>query len=110
MLTSTEDSKRLRVMVLFGGRSDDHEASVLSATNVLSAMDRTKYEPVPVHIGRDGRWSLSSFIEGQLSKPTEGPCIAPAPGGRGRLLNLEADTPRPGLYVVVGDAIKKPMD
>lgn len=80
-------------MVLFGGRSDEHEVSVLSATNILSAMDRTKHEPVPVYIGRDGRWRLSSFKEGQLSKPTEGPCIAPVPGGRGRLLNVEADTP-----------------
>ncbi len=93
MMTHTEDRKRLRVIVLFGGRSDEHEVSVLSATNVLSAMDRTKYEPVPVHIGRDGRWKLSSIIEGQLSKPTEGPCIAPVPGGRGRLLVVEADTP-----------------
>lgn len=103
MVINKEDEKRLRVMVLFGGRSDEHEVSVLSATNVLSAMDRTKYEPVPVHIGRDGRWRLSSFIEGQLSKPTEGPYIAPVPGGRGRLLNVEADTPTSQLAPV--DAI-----
>ncbi len=79
-------------MVLFGGRSDEHEVSVLSATSILSAMDCAKHEPVPVYVGRDGCWRHSSFIEGQLSTPTEGPCIAPVPGGRGHLLELDSDT------------------
>ncbi|WP_200876133.1 hypothetical protein [Ruegeria halocynthiae] len=63
-MTDTENDKRLRIMVLFGGRSDEHEVSVLSATNILSAMDREKYEPVPIYVGRDGRWRPSNFIAG----------------------------------------------
>lgn len=86
-----EDGKLLRVMVLFGGRSDEHEVSVLSAMNVLSAMDREKYEPVPVYVGRDGRWRLSDFTAGSLSRPTYGSCVFPVPAGRGHLVYLSAD-------------------
>jgi D-alanine-D-alanine ligase len=89
--TMSEPEKRLRIMVLFGGRSDEHEVSVLSATNILSAMDREKYEPVPVYIGRDGRWRLSDFTAGSLSRPTYGSCVVPVPGGRGHLVYLSSD-------------------
>src|SRR6201981_903086 len=50
--------KKLRVGVLFGGRSGEHEISLRSALTVMSAMDPEKYEIVPVGIGRDGRWYL----------------------------------------------------
>src|SRR6202167_4114364 len=52
------DKKRLRVGVLFGGRSSEHEISLRSALNVMSAMDPARYEIVPIGIGRDGRWFL----------------------------------------------------
>ena len=47
---------RLRVGVLFGGRSGEHEVSLRSAWRVLSAIDSEKYECVPIAIGKDGRW------------------------------------------------------
>ena len=50
--------KRLRVGVVFGGRSAEHEVSVASARNVLEAMDPERYEPVPIGIDREGRWHL----------------------------------------------------
>jgi D-alanine-D-alanine ligase len=50
--------KRLRVGVVFGGRSAEHEVSVASARNVLEAMDPDRYEPVPIGIDREGRWHL----------------------------------------------------
>ena len=50
--------KRLRVGVVFGGRSAEHEVSVASARNVLEAMDRDRYEPVLIGIDREGRWLL----------------------------------------------------
>lgn len=86
-----ESEKRLRIMVLFGGRSDEHEVSVLSATNILSAMDREKYEPVPVYVGRDGCWRPSDFTAGSLSRPACGSCVFPIPGERGHLVYLSAD-------------------
>lgn len=47
---------RKRVAVIFGGRSGEHEVSLMSAESVMSALDPQRYEVVPVGIGRDGRW------------------------------------------------------
>src|SRR5271156_220794 len=52
------EKKRLRVGVLFGGRSSEHEISLRSALTVMSAMDPARYEVIPIGIGRDGRWFL----------------------------------------------------
>jgi len=48
--------KKLRVGILFGGRSGEHEVSLLSAASVLSAIDRNKFDVVPIGITREGRW------------------------------------------------------
>jgi len=53
-------SRRLRVALLAGGRSSEHEISLASARSVLSALDPDRYEVVQVAIGRDGRWALDS--------------------------------------------------
>jgi D-alanine-D-alanine ligase len=50
------NSKRLRVAVLFGGRSVEHEISVISALQLMTAMDTAKYEITPVYIAPSGRW------------------------------------------------------
>ncbi|MDR2162808.1 MAG: D-alanine--D-alanine ligase [Clostridiales Family XIII bacterium] len=47
-----------RIGVLFGGRSQEHEISVLSAAALMDAIDRDKHEVVPVGIGKDGRWYI----------------------------------------------------
>jgi D-alanine-D-alanine ligase len=52
----TSEKKRLRVGVLFGGRSGEHEVSLISAASVIQALDPEKYEPVPIGITKDGRW------------------------------------------------------
>ncbi|MGB0386908.1 MAG: D-alanine--D-alanine ligase [Ardenticatenaceae bacterium] len=49
-------SKRIRVGVLFGGRSGEHEVSLASARSVMSALDREKYEVLPIGITRSGEW------------------------------------------------------
>jgi len=51
--------KRLRVGVLYGGRSGEHEVSVASAATVFAHLDRQRYEPVAIRIEKDGRWNLS---------------------------------------------------
>jgi len=48
--------KKLRVAVLFGGRSAEHEISLISARNVVQAMDKTKYDIIGIGIDKDGRW------------------------------------------------------
>src|SRR5437660_7662068 len=53
-------AKKLRVGVLFGGRSGEHEVSLLSAASVLNAIDQKKYDVVPIGISKEGRWLTSS--------------------------------------------------
>lgn len=79
-------AKRLRMAVLFGGRSAEHDVSILSATNVLRALDPEKYDAVPIFVTRDGRWLLSRFADGDLTRPTEGTELCLLPGGKGRML------------------------
>jgi D-alanine-D-alanine ligase len=52
----TTEKKRLRIGVLFGGRSGEHEVSLISAASVIQALDPQKYEPVPIGITKDGQW------------------------------------------------------
>jgi D-alanine-D-alanine ligase len=49
-------AKKLRVGILFGGRSGEHEVSLLSAASVLRAIDRSKFDVTPIGITREGRW------------------------------------------------------
>jgi D-alanine-D-alanine ligase len=56
---TTQFSKKLKVGILFGGKSAEHEVSLQSAKNVYDAIDREKYEPVLIGIDKDGRWLLS---------------------------------------------------
>lgn len=59
---------KLRVGVIFGGKSAEHEVSLQSAKNVMDAMDRNKYEVVPIGIDKQGRWFLSSEAEFLLNE------------------------------------------
>src|SRR6266403_766622 len=54
---------KLRVGILFGGRSGEHEVSLLSAASVVNAIDKTKYEVVPIGITKDGRWLTAEYAE-----------------------------------------------
>jgi D-alanine-D-alanine ligase len=58
--------KKLRVGILFGGRSGEHEVSLLSAASVLHAIDKNKYEVVPIGITKDGRWLTAEHAENLL--------------------------------------------
>ena len=55
--------KRLRVGILFGGRSGEHEVSLLSAASILKAIDKKKYEVVPIGITKQGRWLTDLHAE-----------------------------------------------
>ena len=50
--------KRLRIGVVYGGRSGEHEVSLASAASIFANLDRGRYDPVPIRISRDGRWSV----------------------------------------------------
>lgn len=49
---------KLRMGIIFGGKSSEHEVSLQSAKNVIAALDEDVYEPVLIGIGKDGRWHL----------------------------------------------------
>jgi D-alanine-D-alanine ligase len=63
---------KLRVGILFGGRSGEHEVSLLSAASVVKAIDRTKYEVVPIGITKDGRWLTAGDAERLLRGQSDG--------------------------------------
>jgi D-alanine-D-alanine ligase len=53
-------AKKLKVGVVFGGRSGEHEVSLLSAASILQAIDREKFDVVPIGITKEGRWLASA--------------------------------------------------
>ena len=65
-------TKRIRVALLAGGRSSEHEISLASARSVLAALDPERYETTTIAIGRDGRWELEGLSNSLLQgHPTE---------------------------------------
>src|SRR5690242_12220217 len=74
---------RIRVGVLFGGRSGEHEVSLLSAASVLKAINQQKYEIVPIGISKEGRWLTPPHAE--------------------RLLHGEPAHPKSGTHLRAGD-------
>jgi D-alanine-D-alanine ligase len=58
---------KLRVGVIYGGRSGEHEVSIASAASIFKHLDPAKYEAVPIKIGKDGRWALSGDVPKALS-------------------------------------------
>ncbi len=60
--------KRLRVGILYGGRSGEHEVSLASAASVIRALDPEKYEAVPIGITKDGRWLVGTGAQKMLSE------------------------------------------
>ena len=93
---------RSRLVVLFGGRSAEHDVSCVSARHVLAAVDTTRYEIIPVGIDRNGRWSMAETAVDALATNTlpdrldpTGPTWDPLP----RLAELAAE-PDPTNVVV----------
>ncbi|MFI8325324.1 D-alanine--D-alanine ligase family protein [Streptomyces sp. NPDC085529] len=60
MSENTQSPRKPRVAVVFGGRSSEHAISVVTAGAVLKAIDRTKYDVLPIGITREGRWALTA--------------------------------------------------
>lgn len=52
------------VAILYGGQSEEHDVSILSAMQILEAIDREKYEPIPILIGRDGKFPFEKLLAG----------------------------------------------
>jgi len=95
---------RLRVAVVMGGRSSEHEISLASARSVLESLDPARYETVTVEIGRDGRWELGSGSRAELER--DGRSVAetlPVPTSRVPATLGEVDVVFPVLHGPFGE-------
>jgi D-alanine-D-alanine ligase len=54
-----KDKKKLKIGILFGGKSTEHEVSIKSATNIIAALDKTKYEIIKIKIEKSGKFNLN---------------------------------------------------
>lgn len=94
--------KKLRVGILFGGRSGEHEVSLLSAASVLKAINKEKYEVVPIGITKEGRWLTESHAERLLGGKGE-------PVETGRHLRAGDPEATPGAVLLAkGEAVIVP--
>jgi D-alanine-D-alanine ligase len=96
--------KKLRVGVLFGGRSGEHEVSLASAASVIRALDPEKYEAVPIGITKDGRWLVGGGAQKLLAevlKSGERVSLPPDPTAA----TLVPLTPTPGHPSVTVDVM-----
>ena len=82
MTDAAASQGKVRVVILFGGRSAEHEISILSARNVLGALDRSRFEPVLIGIDKSGRW-----------RPQSERSLAAATGDPRRLALDDAEAP-----------------
>jgi D-alanine-D-alanine ligase len=90
--------KKTRVCVIFGGRSGEHEVSIVSATSVMNALDKSKYEVIPVGITKSGRWIAgNNSIQLLKSGIEDTPFYAmlPADPNEQRLLPATTDSVEP---------------
>jgi len=71
--TKTDMKKKLRVGILFGGKSGEHEVSLRSANSILKAIDRKKYDVVEIGITKQGRWlqadNAKALLSGEFTQP-----------------------------------------
>jgi len=100
---------KIRVAVLFGGRSAEHEVSLQSARNVISAIDQQKYEPVLIGIDRNGAWFLNeesiSLLNSDdprlitLNKSNSPVSLVPGDQA-GVMVDLQGSSPLPAIDII----------
>jgi D-alanine-D-alanine ligase len=66
-------NKKIRVGIIFGGRSGEHEVSLMSARSVMNAIDKSKYEVLPIGITKEGRWLVGEDIMRMLADGANAP-------------------------------------
>src|SRR5579884_1246260 len=103
-------ANKLRVGVLFGGRSGEHEVSLLSANSVLNAIDKKKYDVVPIGITKEGRWVTAEHAE-ELLRGTQQSALEPPHQRGGPELRAGDPQATPGATVlsVGSDFVMPPM-
>jgi D-alanine-D-alanine ligase len=105
---------RLRIGVLFGGRSTEHEVSILSAQSIIAAMDPQRFEAVPLYVDKNGRWLVGGSLTRLVSEDAASKYVylppdpthhglVPAQDGHGH------ESPSPGSGESLGEGLP-PLD
>ncbi|MGD8718843.1 MAG: D-alanine--D-alanine ligase family protein [Candidatus Zixiibacteriota bacterium] len=104
-------NEKVRLAVLFGGRSGEHEVSIISARSMMAAVDGKKFDVLPVYISAEGRWYFwAGFMQGVARPSDDDPAYTPVadPGRRAFMVRddgdeLEADVIFPLLHGPYGE-------
>ncbi len=88
-------TNKLTIGVIFGGRSGEHEVSLVSARSVMAALDPGKYEIIPIGISREGRWLSTGDphqrLQSLIEQGSSAHASAEPPGGSGLIPGIEAE-------------------
>jgi len=103
-------AKKLRIGVIFGGRSGEHEVSIRSARSVIEAMDTSKYEVVPIAITKTGNWLAPALSAKLLPKGTQQRLSARELGSSKADVSIIGDPSRRGLARLESGARAEPVD
>ncbi len=101
------EHRKIRVAVVFGGRSSEHAVSCITAGSVLQAIDRDVYEVVPVGIAHDGRWVLTSGDPSQLA--IQDGRLPAVDGTSGTALALPSDPASRGLVALERGSVPREL-
>lgn len=96
-----DNNSKIRVGIIFGGRSGEHEVSLQSAQSVMDALDKEKYTVIPIGIDKNGRW-LTGDVMGALTEGKQSPTAAllPDPQSASLMQLTEAEAQPTGLAAV----------
>ena len=103
-------AKKLRIGVVFGGRSGEHEVSIRSARSVIEAMDTSKYEVVPIAITKTGNWLAPALSAKLLPKGTQQRLSARELGSSKADVSIIGDPSRRGLARLESGGRAEPVD
>jgi len=102
--------KKLRIGVIFGGRSGEHEVSVRSAGSVIEAIDKSKYEVVPVAITKEGKWLAPAAAAELLPAATQRKLSAQTLGPDRHDVAIVGDPSRSGLTTLGNSSRQRALD
>lgn len=99
---SEQAARKLRIGVIFGGRSGEHEVSLMSARSVMAALDREKYTVIPIGITKEGRWVAVDAVVAldAIAQSAQPAALLPDPQS-GALMSVGPSAAQPGTLSVI---------
>ena len=99
-------TKKIRVGLIFGGKSGEHEISLASAQSVARALDKNKYDVVQIGVTKEGRWITGGNALKQLAAISPTPLLAPESGSANGAVSAPINSAE--LVPTAADAATKP--